>query len=628
MPSNNEARSRIHASVRAVAIVAILLPQVAWQLHTVPLALRVLPLVLLALAVASPVNGLLVLAGLGPLTTPIAALAEGGTRGGLVLEQMLFACLTGFLIRLRPGPATRLGGPAAVLAAAALASAAAELPARVMFHAPTSSWWDAIVLLFRGEYFGRAAAFEPLYVAMITIEGVALAWMAERATRDDALLPRRVLWLVFIGHAAASAIVMNRLALAWLQSEGTDFLAWVLSLRVSPHYDKNAAGSVLAMVLLAGIGLLTGSRLRTRAGASVMLALVAAALVVTGARVALVAAIVSLFGSFVTYAALKRRRLLVPIAAGLVVAALGIAVLWSKYPEERSLEVAATGRRAMAEAALRAAREAPWFGIGVGTFFERSFEFGDESLRALVESFQASAHENAHNNFLQVLAEQGVTGLAALLLILAVGLWPALRSAGRATPLQNWLLAGIVAFVLTWLTGHPLLERESALMFWLLFGLLAALTPAAAWRVPARVALPVAALLLLTFVPRAIAERRSAMLDHIGMGLSLQWQEGTDGRRYREAGSRFSLYLQTDKVTVLPIKRAAGTSDPLRVEIHSFGRLQNAVLVAGDDWNTLLVPIRKGSETFTLVEFVVTRGDGSPEVTSPALRVGKGAIVE
>ena len=41
----------------------------------------------------------------------------------------------------------------------------------------------------------------------------------------------------------------------------------------------------------------------------------------------------------------------------------------------------------------------------------------------------------------------------------------------------TWLAAGIVACILTWTTGHPLLLTEAALMFWLFVGVLAGLSP-------------------------------------------------------------------------------------------------------------------------------------------------------
>jgi O-antigen ligase len=67
--------------------------------------------------------------------------------------------------------------------------------------------------------------------------------------------------------------------------------------------------------------------------------------------------------------------------------------------------------------------------------------------------------ENAHNNFLQVLAEVGVAGLAALLSFLGVVFWEAWRRTRTAAggPWRHAAAAGLLAFMMTWATGHPML---------------------------------------------------------------------------------------------------------------------------------------------------------------------------
>ncbi len=77
--------------------------------------------------------------------------------------------------------------------------------------------------------------------------------------------------------------------------------------------------------------------------------------------------------------------------------------------------------------------------------------------------------ENAHNFFLQVLAEVGIAGLASLAILLAaIALAVGHRIRGQ-TPnelrLTAGLAIGVMAFVLTWLTGHPLLNLSNQLWF-------------------------------------------------------------------------------------------------------------------------------------------------------------------
>ncbi len=98
--------------------------------------------------------------------------------------------------------------------------------------------------------------------------------------------------------------------------------------------------------------------------------------------------------------------------------------------------------------------------------------------------------ENAHNNFLQVLGELGIVGFVPFVW----ALWAIARvvaRSSRAGTLPAPALggaAGLAAFVLTWLTGHPLLIFEVATAFWLVLGAVAALAvvddeawPAGGW---------------------------------------------------------------------------------------------------------------------------------------------------
>ncbi len=118
----------------------------------------------------------------------------------------------------------------------------------------------------------------------------------------------------------------------------------------------------------------------------------------------------------------------------------------------------------------------PAFGVGIGRFYARSGEFSSPEL---LVSFPPAIHENAHNNFLQILAELGIVGFASVLWLL----WSTVRYGRRllAADLQvdphgllRWsLVTGLLAFLLSWLGGHPLLIDEPAFAFWLLLGTVA-----------------------------------------------------------------------------------------------------------------------------------------------------------
>lgn len=100
----------------------------------------------------------------------------------------------------------------------------------------------------------------------------------------------------------------------------------------------------------------------------------------------------------------------------------------------------------------------PVFGQGLGQF------------PRLYSSYPgADGPENAHNYFLQVFAEMGVVGLLALAAFLFAIASALFRPRQEQTPggrnLQVWLSVGVLAFVLTWVTGHPMLNLSNSLWF-------------------------------------------------------------------------------------------------------------------------------------------------------------------
>ena len=108
----------------------------------------------------------------------------------------------------------------------------------------------------------------------------------------------------------------------------------------------------------------------------------------------------------------------------------------------------------------------PVFGVGVGRFFSTSAEYLSPAFRSVVPS------ENAHNNFLQVLAELGIVGFVPFVWLIGavvVVVWRRRRS-GPLPRSAAAGAAGLSAFVLTWFGGHPLLVAEAAYPFWLLLG--------------------------------------------------------------------------------------------------------------------------------------------------------------
>jgi O-antigen ligase len=130
------------------------------------------------------------------------------------------------------------------------------------------------------------------------------------------------------------------------------------------------------------------------------------------------------------------------------------------------------GRRAISAAGLRMVGERPVFGQGPGTFVKRLGDF----YRPWDEGYKPR-HENAHNYFIQVAAETGIVGFVGFLWVVATGLVAAFtRNLNGERVRARLLAAGIVGYLMTAFTGHPLLLSEQAFLFWGSLGILAACT--------------------------------------------------------------------------------------------------------------------------------------------------------
>ncbi len=266
-------------------------------------------------------------------------------------------------------------------------------------------------------------------------------------------------------------------------------------------------------------------------------------------------------------------------------------------------------------------RSAPVWGIGIGRFFGRSGPLAGARLATLLGG--GHDRENAHNNFLQVLAEQGLVGLAAFVLVLGAVAWGGIRDE-LATPdfRRFWLLIALFGCLLTWLTGHPMLVPEFAFVFWIYLALLSSFTappriPGAPW-----IAMLVVLCVIASVPIRAISELRNADLEYLAVGMS-QWQHD-DVIAYRRGGTMFSLYVPaTGTLVAIPAKRAAGTPDPLLLELRLDGHLINSIPLGGDEWQTLSFTAPSVKRRFVLIDFLVPNAPTASNRESDLVHLGK-----
>jgi len=469
------------AAAKAAGLAVIAALEAYWFLQPVPFPFKALVALLVVIAVARPAAGLLVFAGLAPLSTVIADLCGASGMGAPLLKQAALGIGAGALLwgGLR-NDRTRIGPPAMLLATVGAASAAVAILVVTEPFSRTLGYARGLFeeLLFRQT--GRVSpVWGPLLAAVTLAECGLLGWSVERTVRRTPALGARLLLIALIGHAGAAALNLQTVASRAMRSGDMVHALprLLMTTRVSWQTDWNAAASALLLAGIAGLALASGSR-RRRAGVGLALAVVAGGVWVTGSRAAIAIGLGAIAVA-VAWRAAGAGRLGRVAAAGLALAVLGVgawAIVGNPSGRNDPISRSITVREVMFETGVRLFAEAPVFGIGLTRFYGESERYAGPALTGM--GWRPT--ENAHNNFIQVLAEQGLVGFAALLWWLAVILTGGVRAqisnpdAGR-----KGLLLAVVACVGTWLTGHPLIVPEFAFVFWLYCGILTAMTPGA-----------------------------------------------------------------------------------------------------------------------------------------------------
>jgi O-antigen ligase len=248
--------------------------------------------------------------------------------------------------------------------------------------------------------------------------------------------------------------------------------------------DKNSYGSYLVLTLFMAWALLVASRNpSTRRLAGAALCMTVWMLLLSGSKMALLAAVA---GTAVMGSGWLRRghRLL---RAGTVLGGLLLAILlaWaslslgpgridvtlSQISSPRFLAGYAQERRLPVwSAAGRAFLDHPVLGMGPGLLYRQLGSYyppGGNGWQPL--------QENAHNQFLQMAAETGGVGLAAFLLLVGRALLPVFRRGRGVTASSRLLGVGLLCFLATALSGHPLLLSRQVFLFWGALGCLGGL---------------------------------------------------------------------------------------------------------------------------------------------------------
>lgn len=607
---------------RWVALLVLGGIQALWFVQPIPPILLIGHLALLAVAVMRPAAALVVLAAIGPLTTSIGEISGSPIAGSRHVEAMMWAVVAGAVCRWRTGVPTRTGRPALVFGTVCLVSAVAVYPARFLQMLSDQPSLEAVAGLGR-DYFVRSSLGDPLYFAMLGAGGAALVWATEYLTRRTAGVTMWVVSAALVSHAVVALYNLQRLIDAASRRDDAFRSLWDmwLTVRVSSQYDVNAAASVFAMVAVAAVGVWTLRKSYWQVPAT---GLVLAGVWLTGSRVAIVAVGVSSLVAFVVGALGAGKRGRWQAVAGVIVMIVLAAAVVAMYPSKRNLNLPASveSRAVLFRTGVAMVKDSPVFGIGVGRFLELSERYGSADIARILQVERTQ--DNAHNNFLQVAAELGVVGLLAFVWLLGACVAGGVWRWRRLDVQERWLLAGVAGMILTWLTGHPLLVPEAAVMFWLFAGMAAAGgAPPAPASALERGATTIALAAIIVSVPwQAAAQRERADLEHLARGLSA-WQVTDTGDRFRDAGRGFSLFLPSARLITLPLRAAPGVSSPLTVTVVVAGKVVDVVVVGPDDWLKYVFRVPTSQAHFVDVTFTVEAPGGVS--CDPCLQVGKQA---
>lgn len=257
-------------------------------------------------------------------------------------------------------------------------------------------------------------------------------------------------------------------------------------------------------------------------------------------------------------------------------------------------------------------RDQPLLGVGTGRFAR----FFPLYARPTDQASNAFTHEpgwSTHNLYAQLLAEQGVVGLASFLALLAAVLIPVLRvhrRLGAERPVVLLLLVSLAVWLAYGLLYYTFLMRSMQLYFWIALGLLVTLTaPAApAVRVPRRVLWVAAALLVLVAGARVYAVVERPLPPDLADRLHREWEYWAD-----PAGARWTRgsAVLTSRVAGPSMRLAIGfpvahlAPRPQKVTVLVDGTRVGALTLDTPPWRVLDVPVAKPIGSLVVVQLRV-----------------------
>ena len=596
----------------ALAALAILALSVLVRNEHFPLTFRAGLVAFAVLSAMRPADALLAAAVAGPFSGLLAEMLGSPPFRGY--ESVMLAFLAGWLLHAPPvhrGAASRrVLLPATLMMALIVASV---IMLGLQLHAADAAFFWKTAAGLRDAYLWTADVTGVVEGANIIIGILVLVAVVELTEHDSGLVFSLIKMMAV---AAAFATALSLLLAAGIGTPST--LARQAAFgkaRYAAHIpDVNAAGSYFVLLLGAAGGMAASSVGRRQRWWLAVMLIILAGLGLSGSRSALAAALAVAFGAAVwlAFSAGPRWRFSLSNAGGIVLLLLAVvaAAIFVRSPLLSGSDL----RRDFTLTSARMIEARPVFGLGIGRYNQVSRLALTPRLASLY------GQENAHNYFLQVCAELGVAGLIALLWIVVTTLRPAvtaLRDRSRDY-VSAGLLAGALAYLITCISGHPLLLRESGFPFWMVLGLALVTSGVLASPLPpsrARTAVGVAACLLaFASIPFRLDIPRVRLHEaQDGFG---PWQVDRDGKRYRESAEYSSLFVGPEVTGIeIPVRRVPGLEGGRPSVIDQVPSWAMHRTLVTDSWSSVQITLPGADPLlpYQRINLSVFDGDGSPE---------------
>ncbi|HUF46900.1 MAG TPA: O-antigen ligase family protein [Vicinamibacterales bacterium] len=626
----------------AAAVAALVLAQSVWWSPGGSPALALGLLLLTALTWWRPAWGLVALAALAPFgrLLVVGALEGFPIRGA---EAFLAAWLAGIAARSVHAPRPDLALPASLSGPWLLFGGAAVASAAVV-HRSLQIYFDAPGVFFRQllahlafDFHGlpgdprpwmEPASFGYAMTTVFLLEGIALVLVTARLCRDEPRLARRLL-----GVSVASAAVAGALSIRAVVDAATATGAPMAALpallsegRWAAHVNKvNTAGSYFVLLAFPAVVLAIrdGSRRALWAVATVLIMaglLLTASIAAILGGVAVGSILLAVRGIRASGHHPRARWMTIGLAAMLVLAA-GIRVA-TRPNGDRSFNL----RLAITRVSLNTAAEAPVFGVGIGTYPIRSIPH----ITPFVREGYGEGGIQPHNYLLQIGAELGIVGLGLFLWALAGLARSAARSVAGVPERERWdrpAALGLAAFLISSLSGQPMLVDSVAVPAFLLMGLSLSHAGVRAGD-DRRRWIVAAALILLATVPwRSAVEIDQVDPRRAGYGTSYDEDDARGLVHFLEGPARLFVHRSARFITIEA--QALGVDNPNAVflQIAGPGVIMKTIALRSDRSLTVCLPVdpeRLGTSGLRPldVQTVTASGEPAPARSAWALAAG------